>query len=1266
MRKNKKSNKKLSNKFISSFFTPFLFGSLLLLIAVVAAFILSFKYINNNESIKSIMMEKEFKKTLPLILSGIYSINDIFQLYINNLIKIQSYYIYNSKRFIEQSNDTFKNKTINKFSFNGVNKEQINKFNDLYIKYNSNKEYLLNQVKWFINPEKTILDKNNENDISIINQLFSVINLLPLMKTILKLSNIYYIDSDITNQIYMMFSSSELFIKYPIIKNNLFGQDLLNIKNPSNCKNKLGKFPEYYYFKCRPYYSYLLKEVKKGYNLSISNVYKFLNGNYGITICIQFNDIINDSEVIALCHDLDMNFINSQLDSINNNIPGYIFLMKAGSEVPIYYPVEFKDTEYINLANMEFNIKDEYYNDEISLFTKNMPILIDEYKYSNDTIKNIKSFDISKNNEKYNYTIFPIFFEIPDNPNLLPVHLLTLVYVNPYDKKFELDFVYSTILIVIIYCIMEILLILLCKYLIISIAKNIVMPIKIIKDLLEQDFDIITNDSIEDQNLLNNNNKYNSLANNNIKSNINQNKISEKNNISMTTTENLETKNNSNLIKENLVTNDLVKESNKDNLKNSIESRNSNIKLKFDDDNDTSDEDDSSFEDEDNIDKTRYRSNNIQQLFMKLVDLKNAFKCVEDNKLPDDKLSNLVYSQNVFFDINNLEASSLCESNISSLFVKTDQFDKAISHLYNGIEDINRKIFKKSYNKNKNSKLKLDEIKKKIKSENLLNRYIKLFYCYKQYFKYVKKKCKLLKKEKSSFNPDINSFYITHHMTIYKKCLDDYINKVKEYFGGKDLYIGYLEKLEQKISFELYFIKDKNKLKDRDNFYNMIKTDINNNELKLEKTKIITEIFSLFEETDKLNNNEQISINNYNNKHLINLLKFDSDIVNAMDVPLSILTQRTNFLKGKFHLKCYDYKQAIEYFESALYYENIGDIEITLNSLEYLKKISKIYLNLVEKDIEVHTTNNNQKNKIELKEDKKRKEILIKYINDLTKEIQSYKYYPKDICIILNLGNLSSINNLNINENLSNVQKIVKYLYENITTEKDRFAILEYGKNNYKFLLSLQAKEENNEKKVNEVIDNIETLLYSSLNKNIKHTYSQSNLLNLINDSKKNNNNKSNNIENIPRKKKNSLMLMYNKKEKENEIVYKNSNCLFDSVNYCEGYLKMKQSNNDENTLIENWIIFLTCEFNEIEIKEIICKEINKKIFKEKRANDNLIIIFYENINDQYILKLKNWINFNKSDVLLKDQLDKLRDIMGTKGEKHKTHFELEKYKNKF
>ena len=100
MRPNKKPNKKLSDKFCSSFYSPFLAGSLLLMIAVIFAFPFSNNYINNKDSIKSLVVEKEFKKSLPLILSGIYSINNIFQLYINNFIKIQLYYKYISYRHI--------------------------------------------------------------------------------------------------------------------------------------------------------------------------------------------------------------------------------------------------------------------------------------------------------------------------------------------------------------------------------------------------------------------------------------------------------------------------------------------------------------------------------------------------------------------------------------------------------------------------------------------------------------------------------------------------------------------------------------------------------------------------------------------------------------------------------------------------------------------------------------------------------------------------------------------------------------------------------------------------------------------------------------------------------------------------------------------------------------------------------------------------------------------------------------------------------------
>ena len=672
-------------------------------------------------------------------------------------------------------------------------------------------------------------------------------------------------------------------------------------------------------------------------------------------------------------------------------------------------------------------------------------------------------------------------------------------------------------------------------------------------------------------------------------------------------------------------------------MTNFIENKSSNLKLRLldEDDNDSSSDDDnnSSFDNDEEIDKTKYRSNNIQQLFMKLVDLKNAFKCLEDTKLSTDKLSNLVHAQNVFNEINNLEASSLCESNISSLFIKSGQFDKAISHLYNGIEDINRKIFPKNHNnKNKEIKINIDDLKKKIKNENLINRYIKLFYCYHQYFKMIKK---IYKNKGSSYELNINSFCITHHIKIYKKCLDDYIHRVKEYIGGKDLCIGLLAKLEEKISFELPSFKEVNK--ENEFFKNM--KNINKND----KEKIINEIFELFKEVDKLNNNK-ISINNYNVVHLINLLKYDSDIVNAMDIPPSILIQKTNYLKGKFHLKCYDYKNAIDHFENTLEYGKIGDIEITIKAYKNLIKISKIYLNLVKNDIEFHSHDN--KNKLELKEDKLRKEILENYINSLNNQIKKFKYIPKDICIILNFGNISKTNDLNLNEKMSNIQKIILNIYENITTNKDRIGILEYKNNDYRFLITLRNKSEENEQKFNEILENLEIFLYSSLDNNSK-----------IDNSNNKSNNNSSKIINLENKEKN--------KNKNKEEKAKNAICLFNSIKYCKGYLKMKQLNYIKNNIVDNWFIFITCAMTEEEIEEILQKPIYDNLFPFEDKNNNLIIIFYETISDDIKSKLKKWIKYNKSTVLIKDELIKLKEIMGTKGEQQKIIFELEKYKDK-
>ena len=159
----------------------------------------------------------------------------------------------------------------------------------------------------------------------------------------------------------------------------------------------------------------------------MSDIYKFIDGNYGMTICIQFQDVLTEKgELVSICHDLEIEHISKQLNSINNKIPGYIFLMKVGSEIPLYYPQQFQNN-YINLANMEFSIKNQYYNDEISLFVKNITTIISQYKY-NKSNTNMISFDISKNNEVYNYSLFPIYFDIPELSN--PIHLLTLLYIS--------------------------------------------------------------------------------------------------------------------------------------------------------------------------------------------------------------------------------------------------------------------------------------------------------------------------------------------------------------------------------------------------------------------------------------------------------------------------------------------------------------------------------------------------------------------------------------------------------------------------------------------------------------------------------------------------------------------------------------------------------------------------------------------------------------------------------------------------------------------
>ena len=116
--KRNKGRKTLSSKFIISFFFPFLIGIIISIIYVIFKFLVSPISIDSQKELTKILREKEYKKTLPLILSGIYCINNLFQIYINNVGRIASFYKFNSEKIIDSVGVETKLKLINKFTSN--------------------------------------------------------------------------------------------------------------------------------------------------------------------------------------------------------------------------------------------------------------------------------------------------------------------------------------------------------------------------------------------------------------------------------------------------------------------------------------------------------------------------------------------------------------------------------------------------------------------------------------------------------------------------------------------------------------------------------------------------------------------------------------------------------------------------------------------------------------------------------------------------------------------------------------------------------------------------------------------------------------------------------------------------------------------------------------------------------------------------------------------------------------------------------------------
>ena len=65
------------------------------------------------------------------------------------------------------------------------------------------------------------------------------------------------------------------------------------------------------------------------------------------------------------------------------------------------------------------------------------------------------------------------------------------------------------------------------------------------------------------------------------------------------------------------------------------------------------------------------KSKDIQDLFSKMINMKNSLDTVNNDEQNDiKKLSDMLFASDIFTEIKNIEAKNVCQSNIANIFLK--------------------------------------------------------------------------------------------------------------------------------------------------------------------------------------------------------------------------------------------------------------------------------------------------------------------------------------------------------------------------------------------------------------------------------------------------------------------------------------------------------------------------------------------------------------------------------------------------------------------
>jgi len=235
------------------------------------------------------------------------------------------------------------------------------------------------------------------------------------------------------------------------------------------------------------------------------------------------------------------------------------------------------------------------------------------------------------------------------------------------------------------------------------------------------------------------------------------------------------------------------------------------------------DEDDE-YENENDDDLLDIRSEDIDNLFQTLVDLKRTLQYVQTNTDNENKFLDLLFAKNTLINVNSIQARLLCNSNLGNLAIKFKKYDKAIVHLWQSLklserninnendffnefmEDLHKVDLENNYTfdvnylgcyetqeKHENTKtfaLRGIEIEMENKV-NLESRIPKLIFAFKKFFKNLKKILKVMLKD-SKFDKILENLDASYNNSINYMSLNEvylvYREKLIPYFLNNDIY----------------------------------------------------------------------------------------------------------------------------------------------------------------------------------------------------------------------------------------------------------------------------------------------------------------------------------------------------------------------------------------------------------------------------------------------------------------------------------------------